>query len=254
MSLSPRSLLCQLVVLMALIGMMASPSHAQETVLLEAEDGLRVSADFYPASFEAAPWIIAAHQAGSSRGEYREIAPRLQKLGYHVLSLDQRSGRQFADVSNETAKRAADAGLAADFTDALPDIVAGLTYARSQTEAPVLIWGSSYSAALALVIAGGEAGLVDGALAFSPGEYLSGQGVAEAAAGIEVPVFITSAASETDQWSAIYEAIIGSDKVAFRPEQGGVHGSSALIPGRNANAEDYWEAVETFLSRYAEAQ
>jgi len=254
MAFNCRSLLCQLIVLIATIGMTASPNRAQENVLLEAEDGLQVTADLYPAPFEAAPWIVATHQAGSSRGEYREIAPRLQKLGYHVLSLDQRSGRQFADIFNETAKRAVDAGLATNYVDALPDIIAGVTYVRSLTQAPVLIWGSSYSAALALVIAGQEIGHVDGVLAFSPGEYLSGLGVAQAAASIEVPVFITSAASETDQWSAIYEAIAGSEKVAFQPEQGGVHGSSALIPDRNANAEDYWQAVEAFLSKYAQTR
>lgn len=233
-----RSLLCQLAVLIATIGMTASPSRAQENLLLEASDGLQITADFYPAPLKTAPWIVAAHQAGSSRGEYREIAPHPQKLGYHVLSLDQRAGRQFGDVPNETAKRAVDAGLATSYMDALPDIVAGLTYARSRTESPVLIWGSSYSAALALVLAGQTPDLVDGALAFSPGEYLSGQSVAKAASSIEVPVFITSVASEAGQWSAIYEAMAGSEETAFRPEQGGVHGSSALIPSQHANAED----------------
>jgi len=245
-----RSLLYHAIILISTIWVVASPGHAQESLSLEAADGLQITADVYAAPSEAAAWIVVAHQAGSSRGEYREIAPRLQKLGYHVLALDQRAGREFAGVPNETAKRAADAGLATAYLDAVPDLIAGLTYARSRTEGPVLIWGSSYSAALALVLAGQEPGLVDAALAFSPGEYLPGQNVADAAATIQVPVFITSAASETGQWSAIFDAVGGSEKTAFRPNQGGVHGSSALILARNANAEDFWQAVESFLSEY----
>jgi len=254
MMIDRRSLLFGLTLSIAMSALTLSPGQAQESLQLEAGDGLQITADVYPAADEDAPWIVTAHQAGSSRGEYREIAPRLQALGYHVLSLDQRAGGQFADVTNETAERAAKAGLSTSFTDALPDIVAGLTYANAQTDAPVLLWGSSYSAALALVLAGEQPDLLDGALAFSPGEYLSGKSVANAASGIAMPVFITSAASETGQWSPIYEAIAGSDKVAFRPEQGGVHGSSSLISGRNAGAEAYWQAVEGFLSHYAHAK
>ncbi len=251
MACSMRRLLCQFVVVLGTAGLGAWPVFAQETLVLKADDGLEITADMYASAHDEAAWIVVAHQAGSSRGEYREIAPRLQKLGYNVLSLDQRAGRDFANVPNETAQRAVDAGLSTSYMDALPDIVAGLTYARSQTSASVFIWGSSYSAALALVLAGQQPSLIDGALAFSPGEYLSGQSVAEAAASIEVPIFITSAASETGQWSAIYHAVPGSAKTAFRPQQGGVHGSSSLIPSRNPNAEDYWQAVEAFLSKFS---
>ena len=245
-----RSVFLRLIVLLSVVGIPALPGHAQDGVMLEASDGLQVSADVYPAASETAPSIVAAPQAGSSRGEYREIGPRLQELGFNVLALDQRAGRDFAGVANETAGRAEAAGLPTAYLDAMPDVLAGLTYARSRTEAPVLLWGSSYSAALALVIAGRQPGALDAVLAFSPGEYLPGLGVADAAATIEAPVFVTSAASEVDQWSAIFDAVGGPEKTAFRPNQGGVHGSSALIAARNSTAEDYWLAVETFLGAY----
>ncbi|MGI9503578.1 MAG: alpha/beta hydrolase, partial [Geminicoccaceae bacterium] len=103
----------------------------------------------------------------------------------------------------------------------------------------VLLWGSSYSAALALVIAGQQPDSLDAVLAFSPGEHLSGQGVADVASSIEAPVFMTSAASEVDQWSAIFDEVGGAEKTAFKPNQGGVHGSSALISSRNPTAEEY---------------
>ncbi len=229
-------------------GLAAFSAPAQESVTLKASDGLEVTAEVYPVAADDAPWIVAAHQAGSSRGEYRDIAPRLQALGYQVLALDQRAGGSFGGVSNRTAERAAAAHLPTGYLDALPDIQAGLIFARNRTAAPVLFWGSSYSAALALVLAGEQPDLLDGALAFSPGEYLSGKNVAAAAAAIAMPVFITSAASETDRWEAIFAAIGDPRKTAFRPESGGVHGSSSLIADRNANPEPYWQAVEAFLA------
>ncbi|MGI9480277.1 MAG: hypothetical protein ACR2PI_26540, partial [Hyphomicrobiaceae bacterium] len=65
---------------------------ARETATLAAADGLKVTADVYRAvDTPDATWIVLAHQAGSSRGEYRTIAPRLNKLGFNAIAIDQRS-------------------------------------------------------------------------------------------------------------------------------------------------------------------
>ena len=64
-------------------------------------------ADLYRQSLGAdAPLIVLCHQAGGSRGEYREIAPRLNKLGYQCLAIDQRAGGQVKGVVNETYRAA----------------------------------------------------------------------------------------------------------------------------------------------------
>ena len=58
---------------------------AREALSFKAVDGLVVSADVYrEVADENASWIVLAHQAGASRGEYREIAPRLSKLGFNA--------------------------------------------------------------------------------------------------------------------------------------------------------------------------
>ena len=76
--------------------LLSSSAFAQKQVTLQASDGLSVSADVYTISTATnATWIVLAHQAGASRGEYRTIAPRLNKLGYNAIALDQRSGRAF---------------------------------------------------------------------------------------------------------------------------------------------------------------
>ena len=54
-----------------------------------------------PAGLPAnAPVLVLFHQAGWSRGEYREIAPKLNELGYICLAIDQRSGKGVNGVAN----------------------------------------------------------------------------------------------------------------------------------------------------------
>ncbi len=230
---------------------LATPAQAAETVALKAKDGLEVTADVYRTSpAAAAPWIVLAHQAGSSRGEYGEIAPRLNQLGFNAIALDQRSGKSFANVANETAKRAAASGKGTAYLDALPDIEAGIAWARTQTRGSVLLLGSSYSAALALVLAGGDAALVDGVLAFSPGEYLKGQSVAGPAGKIKAPTLIVTPPGEAGRIAPLVRAISPKLVTSFVPKTGGRHGASSLIPARNGNAEAHWRIVERFLVQF----
>ena len=48
-----------------------------ETISFNSEDGLKVFAELYMIHPKSAPMIILFHQAGWSRGEYQEIAPKL---------------------------------------------------------------------------------------------------------------------------------------------------------------------------------
>ncbi len=225
-------------------------AEARETIRLKAADGVAVTADVYRTqSDKAAPWIVLAHQAGSSRGEYRDIAPRLNALGFNAVALDQRSGDEFGGVRNETAAAAARGGDL-PYHAAKPDILAGIAWARAETTGPVILWGSSYSAALALLIAGETPGLVDGVVAMSPGEYIRGQSIGGAAQKITAPAFVASGANEVPQWETMFAAIPHEKKARFAPKSGGRHGSSALIAKLNSSAEAYWGAVEAFLVKF----
>lgn len=224
---------------------------ARDAATLKAADGLSISADIYrDAAKQDAPWIVLTHQAGSSRGEYRTIAPRLNKLGFNAIAIDQRSGKTFAGVRNETAQRAAARGSKRSYAAAMPDIEAAIAWAREQTSGPVLLWGSSYSAALALWLAGQKPSLVDGVIAMSPGEYIRGRGIARAAGGITAPTLITSPAKERGKWQRIFKAIPAKHKVGYAPTSGGRHGSSALIAARNKSSEAYWAVVQKFLDDF----
>ena len=220
-----------------------------DTVTFPSGDGLEITADHKTAKSDTT--IVLFHQAGSSRGEYKTIAPRLNKLGYNTLSVDLRSGSAFDGVKNETAARGAQAGKGSSFLDAKPDMLAAISYANKLAGTnKVVIWGSSYSAALSLVIAGEGKAKIKGALAFSPGEYLAGVSVESAARGISIPTYMSSARSEVRQWQPFLKAASNIKAVGFEPQGGGRHGSSALIEGRSSNADEYWQSVEAFLKKH----
>lgn len=227
-------------------------AQAPRAIVFASADSLPITADLYAPLPPTAPFIVLFHQAEASRGEYREIAPRLVAMGFNCMAVDQRAGDAMNGVANETAKRAQAEGRPASMLDARQDIEAALRYARERyAKGPVIAWGSSYSASLVLVVAGQRKGLADGVVAFSPGEYFpvspGGPRLVRAAArAITVPVFITAARSE-DDWRPIFAALPRGLRRSYVPESEGRHGSKALwkeAPGQ----EGYWQALRGFLN------
>lgn len=225
---------------------------AQETITFKSSDGLEITADRYFSNEVIAPLILLFHQAGWSRGEYQEIAPKLNQQGFNCIAFDQRSGGEVNEVDNETYKHAVDKKLGTRYVDAEIDIVAAIEYAKKNypKASQLIIWGSSYSAGLVLKIAG-ERDDIDAVLAFSPGEYYKKMGkpadwIAQSAKTIEIPVFITSAKLEKKNWWSIAEAIPSENKAYFLPTKLGKHGSRALWE-KFSDHKEYWKAVTSFL-------
>ena len=253
-----------LLIVWGIVGLVGSSLNAQssdteapfETLSFASADGLEVTADLYLAHEDRhTPFIVLCHQAGWSRGEYREIAPKLNELGFNCMAIDQRSGGLVNDVRNETVQRANAQEKPTDFLSAEPDIIAALKYAKEHyAQGRLILWGSSYSAALALRIAGEHPDLVDGVLAFAPGEYFVRFGkpdnwITQSATKIQNPTFITSAKDEAPRWKAIFDAIPSKQKTCFVPETKGNHGSRALW-AKFDDSEDYWNAVKPFLQQF----
>ena len=241
-------------IIATLVVLGAAPVSAEEefeTVEFPSGDGLEITADLYASHPPNAPFIVLFHQAGWSRGEYRETAPRLNTLGFNCMAVDQRSGKTINGVTNMTAQKATTQGLATQFTDAIPDMLAAIAYVREHYHGKVIGWGSSYSSALILKLAGEQADLVDGVLSFSPGEYFgSNNFIKNGATGLVVPTFVTSARSEQVGWSSIVDGIPDTTEVVtFVPKTTGNHGSRALWSQFGDSAE-YWTAVESFLARW----
>jgi len=83
--------------LMSVSLLMATASFASaepETITFKSVDDLLITADRYtPHTSNSTPLIVLFHQAGSSRGEYSEIAPRLNKLGFNCIAVDLTASR-----------------------------------------------------------------------------------------------------------------------------------------------------------------
>lgn len=229
-------------------------SQKIQTITFPSNDGLVLTADLYMSHNKSAPFIILFHQAQWSRGEYQEIAPKLNIMGFNCLAVDLRSGGEVNGVKNQSFIQAQERMIPTKYVDALPDIESAVNYAlKYYAEGKVIIWGSSYSSALVLKFAGDNIDIVDAVLSFSPGEYFSSQGkskqwIAESATNITQPVFITSARSEKLSWWGIFEAIKSEQKEYFLPTTAGNHGSRALWD-KFGDSVYYWEAVENYLNK-----
>lgn len=244
-----------LIALLTLSGITAIAA-AQDTfksIEFDSSDGLKITADLYlKYDDKTKPFIVLCHQAGWSRGEYREIAPKLNEMGFNCMAIDQRSGKGINGVNNETAKRAKAAGKGDTYVDAEPDIIAAVKYARENfADGKVILWGSSYSSALVIRISGEHPELVDATLSFAPGEYFGrfqkpGDWITTSAKKIDRPAFITSAKNEYRNWKSIFDAIPAEGKVKFIPTTKGNHGSRALWE-KFDDSPAYWEATESFL-------
>ena len=211
-------------------------------VAFKAEDGLTVYADLYKTEDENAPYILLFHQAGWSRGEYSSIAPGLNELGFNCLAVDQRAGSGVNGVKNMTAVEAKELGLANKFPDALSDLKAALLYAKDELKAEkIIIWGSSYSASLAFILANEFPEDISGVLAFSPGEYFKydGKKTEDYAPDIKCPVFI---AGENIASKDIYDKVTSGNKIYVETT---THGSSVLWGDHDT---DVWKQVAGFLN------
>lgn len=223
-----------------------SPTATTAPTLLRAADGVAISAAHGEAADPRA-LILLFHQAGSGRGEYATVAPRLNAAGYETLAIDQRSGGDLFG-RNETVARL---GRSASYAEAERDLEAAFAWARTR-RLPIVLWGSSYSAALAFRVAARHPGEVAAVLAFSPGEYLDAPDVVRiAAAKVAAPTYVTSASdpAEVAAARAILAASPARTKVQSTP-RAGVHGSSTLIPARNpTGAEENWRTAMAFLDK-----
>ncbi|GLQ51884.1 alpha/beta hydrolase [Dyella flava] len=227
---------------------LSSPAMVPTNVTFKASDGVVIYGRYYHAASPRA-LILLFHQARSSKDEYKTIAPRLAAAGYSALAIDQRSGGDLFGP-NQTVQAL---GHSSDYLAAKRDLEAALSFAQTQ-KLPIILWGSSYSASLTVVVAAEHVNEIRALAVFSPGEYFdqSPTMIRTAAAKITVPFFVTSAKNpeEIAAAKAILAASPSTLKVQYVPSTGGVHGSSTLIASRDpSGAEDNWKAILGFLSR-----
>jgi alpha-beta hydrolase superfamily lysophospholipase len=221
-----------------------------KTVEFPSLDGLTISANTYFMESEK-PTILLCHQAGYNKAEYEDVAVELNKLGFSVMAIDQRSGGKVKGKRNLTHDRAKEEDKKTKYVDAEQDILAAINYAFKQSGKPIILWGSSYSAGLSLLIAPSNK-KVAAVMAFSPGNYYgkAKPDIQEVLKDFSKPMFVSSSKIEAGKTKKLLSNLTLNDKqFFFKPSGLGKHGSSALWPS-SSNNEEYWTAVKSFLSQF----
>lgn len=226
------------------------------TVIDEVEfpslDGLTISAKSYIREGNET-CILYCHQAGYNKSEYDEIALKLAEAGFNGLAIDQRSGGSISaydyENTNQTAERAKEKELSTRYLDAEQDIKAAINYWSKACKQKVILWGSSYSASLALKV-GLEMDEVKSIIAFSPGEYFQEDGlnIEQSIAKMNKYIFVTSTHKEAGGVLNMVNDLPREIVTQFIPDTKGKHGSKALWTNNTEDGEYYWNAVTKFLN------
>jgi len=240
-------------VIFALLSFNSLLANSYKEVSYPSLDGLEVFAHLYTDGNRSKPFILLFHQLGYSKGAYLEIAPKLQDMGFNVMAVDLRNGKEVNGIPNQTTKALNRHKVSRSRIAAVQDVKASINYAKKHyASGKLLLWGSSYSASIVLMVAGDDP-RVDAVLAFSPGEYFVSKEpafVQNHVKNMTKPLFFTSAKNEQQSCSIIYNAIPSKEKTYFIPKKGqGRHGSSTLWE-QTPNHGEYWKAVKAFLKRF----
>ena len=221
-----------------------SAYNSHKKVSFSAPDGLIISGDYYQVR-RPKGIILLCHRSHFNRGEYSEIAPRLNEIGFSCLAIDQRSGMKVLGYKNETYSRAKKKHLGTGYNDAKQDIEAAILYLYKKTKQNIILVGSSYSASLALLI-GYRHPYVKSIVGFSPGEYLKGISFSESTETISKPTFITGAKKEMQSIKKLFPKSVKGKVSFFTPKSEGAHGARALWQKTEDNQE-YWGALKKFI-------
>ena len=221
--------------------------EAQEKVTFFAEDGLKITADLYETNPKN-PYILLFHQEGSSRGEYRQIANKILKFGYNCLAVDLRAGGEANYIQNHTALLAVQQGYSVDYLSSKKDIEAAIKWVKERNKESVVLFGSSFSASLSLLVAKNNPD-VNAVIVFSPGEFFTpGLSIQSEVKDFEKPVFAASSQRENSYVNELLSFVPTSNKTIFAPKNGGEHGAKSLWKS-NSNNNEYWLALTMFFSK-----
>jgi alpha-beta hydrolase superfamily lysophospholipase len=235
--------------LLGIASAIAEPTEFQLTT----KDNVTVYGDIYRAdNSKSAPVILLFHQGGGdARGEYSDIAPRLTEIGFNAIAIDQRSGGDRFGQENRTVTGLGDKEFG--YCDAYNDLEATLAYAKgSGFDGPVIVWGSSYSAALIFKLAVEHEQEIDVALAFSAaaGAPLADCQLQPYISDVNIPLLALRPQSEFEIESVqLQMAEFEAQGLQTYVADPGVHGSSMLNAARvGAPTDATWSVVLKFLN------
>ncbi len=206
-----RHLFCVILLFCSALAL-AQDLPAAETITRQSADDIVLVADFYPASTNDAPVILALHMLNSNRGAYQPLLPDLRDAGYAILNIDMRGH--------------GDSGGARDWQAAITDIADWIAWLDAEQwigENGLAIMGASIGANVALISCAANDSCI-GAIALSPGlDYRAVQPEAALVEGLAERSSLLVAA-QGDAYSA------GTIKQMFSNAPGDL--TARLYPGR----------------------
>lgn len=205
---------------------------------------------------ESGTVVLLFHQGGgSARGEYAFLVPTLLEAGYAVVAPDLHGGGDRFGEPNRTLE-ATPEPEEFGYCDAAGQLRAVREWAEQRFPgARLILWGSSYSAALVLREAAADPEGVAAVLAFSPasGDPMAGCRPEEVAGTLTLPALVLRPANEA-QIPTVQEQLRVFEEAGHATwvASPGAHGSSMLNPARvEGSVDPTWQAVWTFLEANA---
>lgn len=217
-------------------------------------DSIKIYGDLYTKD-KSAPTLLIFHQGGSNVGaEYKTIIPKLVNDGFNILAIDQRVGGQYY-YGGHNRTVAAISKNEYNYCDAYPDLEAALEYINtSGFTGDKILWGSSYSATLAIKLANNNQDVINGVLAFSPasGKAMEGCNPDPYFESLKLPLLLLKPASEMKSERSKNQLKL-AEQFGHKTyiAKNGVHGSSMLVESRiEGSADETWSRVNTFLEQF----
>ncbi len=219
-------------------------------------DSINIIGDFYELD-KAANTILLFHQGGSNaRGEYVSIIPKLRERGFNILAIDQRSGGQVYGSYNRTLANIPENSFGDGYTycDAYNNLEGALDYVIEKGFLlKKILWGSSYSASLAIQLGNNRQDEISAVLAFSP----ASGGAMKACLpdpyfeSMKIPLLILRPPNEMEREASQqqFELAKQFNHQTYVPQHG-VHGSSMLVKERvGEDVSETWKVVFDFLDK-----
>ena len=232
---------------MCIVFLMSADLAAQQRVSFMSSDGVEVTADLYFQDSRA-PYIILLHQENGSRGEYRDIAPRLQRLGFNCLVVDLRSGRESNFVQNETAASAQRKNLPVALIESEKDVRAAMEYVQGTSIINrYVILGSSYSASLAMKVAN-QNWRTAAVIALSPGEFFAPQSTKDWLTDFNRMLYVAYTRQEQPYVEELVKDISSELKTTYQSQ---TRGASALL-NESPQSGELWISLMLFISKVKE--
>ena len=218
-------------------------------------DSIRVFGDLYEIDKKAAT-ILLFHQGGANaKGEYKTIIPELIKRHFNILAIDQRLGGQLYGKYNRTVADISYNDFSYNYTycDVYADMEGALNFIIDlEFSKNIIVWGSSYSASLAIQLASKHQNEISGVLAFSP----ASRGMQDCRPDeyfktIQIPLLLLRPSKEMEIESARNQFSLAQQfSHQVYVAEYGTHGSSMLVEERVKNkVSENWKIVLSFLDK-----